>query len=341
MNEAFENILTENIVLSIIIPVYNVECYIGECLESCLTQDIDNYEILCIDDGSPDRSGEILDRYAAQYDKIRVFHKENGGVSSARNFGAANAKGKWIWFVDPDDYIAENCCKAILDVTREKDVETVVFDHVKVKEYQRKTYTKTDDLVSYHTSQDAVLSMGPKKNYSCFVWAHWVLREKLVREKIEFDPTMKYAEDTCFVFQYKFSCTKGAVFDYPVYYYRQRAGSAYHNLDGRAHAYCMERLAQVYDECLDRVESDAMRERLLVARSRAVRASLFDHCFYVRDYAQAKEALTKMQDKGWYPYKVRMGIYSKSLKGIIINVINECLRYKWFYLLVCKVKSKR
>ncbi len=92
--------------LSIIIPVYNLENYIEDCLKSCLNQDIEDYEIICVDDGSKDNSPVILDRYAREYPgRIKVFHKENGGVSSARNYGLERAQGDWIWFVDGDDLI--------------------------------------------------------------------------------------------------------------------------------------------------------------------------------------------------------------------------------------------
>lgn len=91
---------------SVIVPVYNVEKYIEECLDSILKQDYDNYEILLIDDGSTDNSGNICEIYAAKNEKIKVFHKKNGGLSSARNIGIEKATGDYLVFVDSDDYIA-------------------------------------------------------------------------------------------------------------------------------------------------------------------------------------------------------------------------------------------
>ena len=91
---------------SVIVPVYNVEKYIEECLDSILKQDYDNYEILLIDDGSTDKSGNICEIYASKNEKIKVFHKKNGGLSSARNFGLERATGDYVVFVDSDDYIA-------------------------------------------------------------------------------------------------------------------------------------------------------------------------------------------------------------------------------------------
>ena len=101
--------------ISIIVPVYNVEKYIRCCIDSLLAQTYKNIEILLIDDGSKDRSGIICDEYALKDDRIRVIHKANGGVSSARNMGLDNAIGKYIMFCDPDDYVEPTWCEKMFD----------------------------------------------------------------------------------------------------------------------------------------------------------------------------------------------------------------------------------
>ena len=90
--------------ISVIVPVYNTEQYLRRCIDSVLAQTYKDFELLLIDDGSKDSSGAICDEYAAQDARVRVFHKENGGVSSARNVGLDNAQGEWITFIDSDDY---------------------------------------------------------------------------------------------------------------------------------------------------------------------------------------------------------------------------------------------
>ena len=89
--------------ISIIIPVYKVEKYICECVDSILAQEYKDFEIILVDDGSPDRCPEICDNYANTDNRIKVIHKPNGGLSSARNAGLAQAKGRYVWFVDSDD----------------------------------------------------------------------------------------------------------------------------------------------------------------------------------------------------------------------------------------------
>ena len=90
--------------ISIIVPVYNAEQWLERCIESIVAQTYADWELLLVDDGSNDRSGDICDRYAASDPRIQAFHKPNGGVSSARNLGLDHAQGEWITFVDSDDY---------------------------------------------------------------------------------------------------------------------------------------------------------------------------------------------------------------------------------------------
>ena len=101
--------------LSIIIPVYKVEKYLRKCLDSCLHQNIskEDYEIICVNDGSPDNSAQILDEYAAKHPNIRVVTQTNQGLSMARNNGLAVAQGDYVWFIDSDDWIEENCLAGI------------------------------------------------------------------------------------------------------------------------------------------------------------------------------------------------------------------------------------
>lgn len=91
--------------ISVVIPVYNVEAYLHYAIESLVNQTYKNFEVLLINDGSTDNSGKLCDKYAQEYDWIRVFHKENGGLSDARNYGVLKATNEWIFFLDPDDYI--------------------------------------------------------------------------------------------------------------------------------------------------------------------------------------------------------------------------------------------
>ena len=100
--------------ISVIVPVYKVEQYLHRCIDSILSQSFTDFELLLIDDGSPDNCGKICDEYTQKDSRVRVFHKPNGGVSSARNLGLDNAKGKWIAFIDSDDFVEKEYLEKLL-----------------------------------------------------------------------------------------------------------------------------------------------------------------------------------------------------------------------------------
>lgn len=117
--------MTEKI--SIIVPIYNVEPYLRQCLNSIVNQTYRNLEILLIDDGSPDHCGAICDEYASRDCRITVIHKKNAGVSAARNDGIEAATGEWILFVDPDDWLELDCCTQILSVAAQAQCDVICF----------------------------------------------------------------------------------------------------------------------------------------------------------------------------------------------------------------------
>ena len=96
-----------NIVISIIIPVYNVEKWLNKCIDSILVQSYKNFEIILVNDGSTDKSGDICDKYSKEDNRIKVFHNKNKGLSYSRNFGVKNSNGKYVMFVDSDDFISD------------------------------------------------------------------------------------------------------------------------------------------------------------------------------------------------------------------------------------------
>ena len=108
-----------SVLLSIIIPVYNVEAFIGQCVGSILRQNSREFEIILVDDGSPDKCPEICDKYALQHKNVTVIHKKNGGLISARKAGVKAACGKYITFVDSDDWIAADYCSNLIRVIKE------------------------------------------------------------------------------------------------------------------------------------------------------------------------------------------------------------------------------
>lgn len=111
--------------ISVIIPVYNIEKYLERCVDSVCNQTYQNIEVLLVDDGSTDSSGKLCEQLAQKDDRIKVFHKENGGSSSARNLGLSNAKGEYVGFVDSDDYISEDMYELLYEAAVEYSTDIV------------------------------------------------------------------------------------------------------------------------------------------------------------------------------------------------------------------------
>lgn len=122
-------------VISVIVPVYNVETYLAQCIESILSQTFEDFELLLVDDGSKDRSGEICDVFAAGDTRIRAFHKENGGLSSARNYGIDRANGRYVVFIDSDDYLLENdAFSRLVSYSDKRALDILRFDYASVND---------------------------------------------------------------------------------------------------------------------------------------------------------------------------------------------------------------
>ena len=124
--------------ISVIIPVYNVEEYLRECIDSVLCQTYGNFEIILVDDGSTDSSGEICDEYVEKDERVTVIHQKNGGLSAARNAGFAEANGDYVYFLDSDDYISENAFETLLETAQRDSSDIVFFDAI--------SFADTDDF---------------------------------------------------------------------------------------------------------------------------------------------------------------------------------------------------
>lgn len=126
----------EEICFSILVPVYNAEAFLAECIESALNQTYINFEVILVDDGSKDASGAICDRYAAQHDNIRVHHTENGGQVRARELAMQNAKGDFYIFLDADDKLRSNALETIAAAIDQYQCDCVIYGFVKMMDGQ-------------------------------------------------------------------------------------------------------------------------------------------------------------------------------------------------------------
>ncbi len=187
--------------ISVIVPVYNVEKYLHRCIDSILAQTFTDFELLLIDDGSKDNSGVICDEYAARDSRVRVFHKENGGVSSARNLGLDNAQCEWITFVDSDDWVKKTYLSNLIShVAQENDL---IFSYaeihylngsVKIEKYP--TAIVSDDITSLFLNNDL--------NWHTSPWSK-LFKFSLCKD-LRFVENMHIGEDLVFLYSYLLKC---------------------------------------------------------------------------------------------------------------------------------------
>lgn len=146
--------------ISVIVPIYNIEKYLPKCLDSLLAQTYPDVEFLLIDDGSTDKSRDIVDQYQKKDPRFRAFHTENHGLSAARNFGIEKARGDWLMFVDGDDRVKADFCRIPAESAQEHGADLVVFRGVSDKK-RRKKNTKKDKKADIVSPEIATLYGGP------------------------------------------------------------------------------------------------------------------------------------------------------------------------------------
>lgn len=210
--------------ISVIVPIYNVEKYIYECLDSIVNQTYKNLEIILVDDGSLDSSGKICDGYAANDVRIKVIHKENGGVSSARNVALNMATGDWIYFIDPDDWVELNTLELSLDMIKKTNTDMCFFDYENVYEgntIYRKVFFSNDTIFT-DLNNIKTLSMYMFWTGNC----NFLVKSSLITNDIRYDEKLNIGEDTIFKFGLYKNIKSFSYIKKALYHYRVRSASA-------------------------------------------------------------------------------------------------------------------
>lgn len=217
---------------SVIVPVYRVEKYIRQCIESVLNQTYKDFELILVDDGSPDNCPRICDEYALKDERVVVVHKVNGGVSSARNAGLAVSKGEYFLFVDGDDLLSEDYCKKFAEVAEQFSPEIIIcgFETFDEKE---KTANSVKEKEGFYTREKIEREIFYKliesyegEYFAPSVWAKAFKREKFSEYFSCIDEKIKIGEDQAIVKPCVFSANTIYVLNENIYFYRKTENSA-------------------------------------------------------------------------------------------------------------------
>jgi len=206
-----------NDLISIIVPVYNVEKYLRKCIDSIINQTYENIDIILIDDGSTDSSSEICNEYSKKDKRIKVIHKENRGVSSARNEGIKHARGEWITFIDSDDWIEKNFCEILLKKVLEtkSDVALCGYNRINNKKTE-KINAKNRELI-FNCNEYLIKSLNPQTGFG---FCHMKLIKKEILKGIYFNENIVVGEDALFNVMISQNIKKAIFVEQALYNYR-------------------------------------------------------------------------------------------------------------------------
>ena len=217
--------------ISLIVPVYNVEKYLRNCLESILNQSYSDFELILVDDGSTDQSGKICDEVQKTDSRIRVLHKENGGLSSARNAGTKLARGEYLAYIDSDDRIHPDYLKILLQNMEKTGADVSVCRYVDFENQNPFGKLTEPEKLSVLSGKEAVEQIvGTHLRYMITAWGK--LYKAALKELLVY-PEGKIHEDEFVTYQVFYHAEKVAVTDRPLYGYRKNPSSIMHSYSTR------------------------------------------------------------------------------------------------------------
>ena len=212
--------------VSIIVPVYNAERSIARCVDSILSQQFTDFELLLVDDGSRDGSGAICDGYAAADSRVRVIHKENTGVSDTRNLGIAQARGTYLQFLDSDDWITPDATKLLVQTAEAHSCDLVISDFYRVvgERVSRKGDIDEDRTLT-REEYAAHMMEQPADFYYGVLWNKLYRRDIVADHGLRMDPDISWCEDFLFNLEYIRHAERFYALQVPIYYYVKTKGS--------------------------------------------------------------------------------------------------------------------
>lgn len=299
--------------LSIIVPCYNVEKYLAKCLESIINQTYKDLEIICVNDGSSDRSLDIIENFAKKDCRVKVVNQKNQGISVARNEGVRNATGKYISFVDSDDYIDEETYESALKTIEETNVDMVCWGaKVELADTSKINSKKINKAEKYHKIKKTGMFKDLEevaKNVPYTVWNKLYKKDIILENRIEF-PKGKCFEDNEFFLKYLISCKSVYCMGKSYYHYVQRNKSIMNSKDDMK---LLDRL-YVFDNVLKYYDSKDK-----VDTFNSVLNDFFNAMFW--------NVLNNSVDK-------------KSILSVVENIINQIDNSKLNNYIVSKIQTK-
>lgn len=318
-------------IVSIVIPVYKAEQYIEECVNSILNQTYKNLQVILVNDGSPDRCGEIIEKYKSVDKRVVAVHKENGGASSARNEGIKHAVGDYIAFVDSDDILHCNYVCELLETARDDEADIAACDFVRFRR------TKPDDTEIHEKrkmlmdSRKAIYEMYKNDSIGWNCWNK--LYKRSLFESIKF-PEGQVCEDKATIYKLFLKANKISYIKIPLYYYRVRKQSI-----------SSERTAKLYIDSLRTnavmerdFEAHGLSEEALLAKSYSAKCAFILYSDVISHSGLdevKKKCIREMAEKYRYTYHAK---YLKRTERIAVFLagLSANTNTRFFLRILCK-----
>ena len=319
--------------ISIIVPVYNTEKYLHRCVDSILAQTYTDFELLLIDDGSTDSSGAICDEYAMKDSRVRVFHKENGGASSARNLGLDNAEGEWITFVDSDDWIDVGFYEDMVSTTMSNKCDMVVcsvaiehFGQCIHKLHCPMEYAEKRSMLNYTMIEGPIYSS---------LYNKLICRNIIKNNNLSFDVRLGLWDDMWFVLRIRFLATHIVIVNKSFYHYEYMTPCSLTKESLQRKADSQILCASLFQDFFKKYNASKQYEDLILFLKFHAKNPLFENGLYKRwlnIYAETNHNVWKL--KSYYGFlrllQFCMVIYGgnigimmlrlyKSIKSTILN----------------------
>ncbi len=310
---------------SVIVPVYNVEKYLRECVDSVLSQTFEDFELILVDDGSKDSSGDICDEYAAKDGRVKVIHKENGGQSTARNEGVRVAQGEYAIFIDSDDMFCDNEFFETLKGKLSGNSDIVVFRYCKYYEDGR-----TDDCginladIKCDDKAEFLRTLVTRDAFFCSCWSKCTRMAILKDNGIEFDTSLS-CEDMDWYYNVVTKAETFEVIDKPYVYYRQRENSVTSSFKKKSitdYIYTIEKWSNNFKN----IENESEREVMLSSLAKLYCNLIISYSRHSKELKDCKKQIFSFKWLLSYDLNPRTKIISRFAKMFGLNITCALLK---------------
>lgn len=332
--------------ISIIVPIYNVEKYLNKCIESIVNQTYENIEIILIDDGSNDNSGIICDEYAKKDNRIIVVHKENGGGSSARNKGLKIAKGEWISFVDADDWIEQTFCQTLLNKVTQEQADIALCGYNRITDNRIEKINANNQEVFLNSNEYLVKSLNPQTGFG---FCHMKLIKKEVLKSISFNERIEVGEDALFNIQLSTYIKKAVFLKQPLYNYRinnqsvvKRYDENYANKYLKSMKIIEEYIWQEYNE--ENEENIEIKQNYYNFVAYHIMLIIVNYCYHPDNKmcnAQRKNMLKEVINNDLFIIGLKKSNYNNISLTRKITLYTLKHKLYWLTAIICKIRQKQ